>query len=205
MDLQRVENELKERWAYPYRWGRRQLNDWDKQTNFIYKTYSFNSLLEKIDNFEQPLKDYALNRWYNFWSAMAVEYIFSSHSNVIANKNKYDKLVDFSINNIPFDHKTSVFPRGFNRSYDYAKNNKKELIQWLYYNQSQEGRKHLKNRLFILLFAEDDEHWKLKAEINYLKAEINDYVINFNKNQLCRLDFGKGKIYSDIIWVVKTK
>ncbi len=203
MDLQRVENELKKRWRYPYSWGRKQSNDWDYITNFIYKTYSFHSLLRKIENLDQALKNYALNRWYNFWSAMAVEYIFATHPNVIVNKNKYDKLVDFSINGIPFDHKTTVFPKGFHRSFDYAKHNKTELILWLYKNQSQQGRKHLKNRLFIVLYDPKGEHWKLKAEISYLKNKIDDYVKNFDENNLCRFNLEGNEILSDVIWVEK--
>jgi len=204
MDLERVEKELKKRLNYPYRWGRKQSNSWDKNTNFIYKTYSFESLLRKIEQLEEPLKNYALNRWYNYWSAMAVEYIFTSHNNVKANKNIYDKLVDFTIEGIPFDHKTSIFPKGFNRTYQYAKDNEKELIYWLYENQSQEGRKHLKNRLFIILYdTVKKQHWKLKAEIILLKNRIDKYVENFSKKNLYRLDFGKGEIYSDILWIVK--
>ncbi len=156
MDLPRVERELKKRLPYPYRWGRKQSNSWDYDTNFIYKTYSFEMLLKRTENFDQSLRDYALNRWYNFWSAMAAEDIFTSHDNVKANKNAYDKLVDFKIDNIPFDHKTSVFPRGFNQSYQYAKEHEEELISWLYKNQSQQGRMHLKNRLFIIMYNGDN-------------------------------------------------
>jgi len=201
MDLQRLEKELKKRLSYPYRWGRKQSNSWDNKTNFIYNTYSFESLLYKTKNFSQELKDYALNRWFNFWSAMAVEYIFASHSNVDPNKNKYDKLIDFKINNTPFDHKTSIFPKGFNNTYAYAQENKRELIQWLYDNQSQQGRKHLKNRLFIMVFDKNNQHWKIKAEIMKIKAEIDFYVRNFDVNNLCTFNFGEGKVFSDIVWV----
>ena len=201
MDLARVERELKKRLPYQYRWGRKQSNSWDNDTNFIYKTYTFETLLKRTENFDQALKDYALNRWYNFWSAMAAEDIFASHSNVVANKNSYDKLVDFTINNIPFDHKTSVFPKGFNQSYEYARNNEKELIQWLYDNQSQQGRKHLENRLFIIMFDTTNQHWKMKAEISLLKEEIDQYVENFSESNLKIFDFGKGKVFSDILWI----
>ena len=204
MDLARVERELKRRLDYPYKWGRKQSDSWDKQTNFIYTTYSVKSLLNKTKKFDESLKNYAFNRWYNFWSAMAVENIFLSHSNVQANKNRYDKLVDFKIANIPFDHKTTVFPKGFNKDFDYAKEHKDKLINWLYYNQSQQGRKHLKNRLFIVLYdSNNNEHWKLKSEIILLKKQIDLYVKNFNKENLSVLNFGDGNIYSDIIWVIK--
>ncbi|MBT4730646.1 hypothetical protein HOB87_01575 [Candidatus Woesearchaeota archaeon] len=203
MDLPRVERELKKRLPYQYRWGRKQSNSWDSDTNFIYQTYSFESLLKKTEQFSQELKDYALNRWYNFWSAMAAEDIFASHDNVIANKNSYDKLVDFTIDDIPFDHKTSIFPKGFNKSYEYAIENEKELIQWLYDNQSQQGRKHLKNRLFIIMYDKNNQHWKMKSEIMELKKEIDLYVDDFSQSNLYEFDFGDGKVYSDILWITK--
>ena len=135
---------------------------------------------------------------------MAVENIFVSHSNIQANINRRDKLVDFKINAIPFDHKTSVFPKGFDKSYSYARKNEKGLIQWLYSNQSQEGRKHLKNRLFVVLYnGENHEHWKMKAEIRLLKSAIDQYLKNFSENKLYKLDFGDGEVLSDIIWVEK--
>ncbi|MCD6091241.1 MAG: hypothetical protein J7J72_07050 [Bacteroidales bacterium] len=204
MDLNRLEIELKKRWSYPYHWGNKQNNDLDKATNFIYKTYSFESLLKRTEYYDSPLKNYAFNRWYNFWSAMAAENIFTTHSNVEANKNKKDKLIDFKINNIPFDHKTSIFPFGFNKSYSFARKNEKQLIQWFYDNQSQQGRKHLKNRLFIVVY--DDrakEHWKMKAEIRLIKSAIDEYIENFSVKNLYTFDFGEGEIFSDIIWLTK--
>jgi len=203
MDLPRVERELKKRLPYPYRWGRKQSNSWDNSTNFIYQTYSFETLLKRTANLSPELKDYALNRWYNFWSAMAAEDIFSSHENIIANKNSYDKLVDFTINNIPFDHKTSIFPKGFNKPYEYAIENERELIQWLYNNQSQQKRKHLKNRLFIIMYDKNNQHWKMKSEIMELKIKIDLYVESFSSKNLYEFDFGEGKVYSSILWIVK--
>ncbi len=204
MDLQRVERELINRLSYPYRWGRKQSNSWDHATNFIYKTYSMQKLLILIEPMTQDLKDYAMNRWYNYWSAMAVEDIFSSHSCVKANSNVYDKLVDFKINDIPFDHKTSVFPRGFKHSYEYALEHKKELIEWLYINQSQEGRKHLSNRLFIIMYdRQREEHWKMKSEIMIVKKAIDKYIKNFQSDKLEKVYIGEEEILSDIIWITK--
>lgn len=202
MDLPRVERELKKRWNYPYRWGRRQSDDWDRRTNFIYTTYSVASLLKKTEGFEPALRDYAMNRWYNFWSAKAVEEIFAEDPRVEANRNVYDKRVDFRIDGIPFDHKTSVFPRGFERSYAYARQHKRALIEWLYAHQSQEGRKHLRNRLFVLLYdGIDGEHWKMKAEIFRLKELVHGYLRGFSRKRLERFDFGEGTVYADILWM----
>ncbi|TRX23233.1 hypothetical protein FNW25_13755 [Flavobacterium franklandianum] len=201
MDLLRVETELKKRLIYPYKWGRKQSDDWDAKTSFIYSTYTFEKLLEKIASLDEEVRNYALNRWYNFWSAEAVENLFSLHEKVTPNINKFDKLIDFTINKTCFDHKTTVFPIGFNQTVAYAKNNPAELIQWLYLNQSQESRKHLKNRLFIVLVEKNKEHWKLKAEIKLLKSEIDTYVENFNSENLIPINLENNTILSDLIWV----
>ena len=201
MDLLRVETELKKRLHHPYKWGRKQSDDWDAKTSFIYTTYSFEKLLDKTTSFDEKVRDYALNRWYNFWSAEAVENLFSLHEKVTPNINKFDKLIDFTISTTCFDHKTTVFPAGFNQNVGYAKNNPAELIQWLYLNQSQESRKHLKNRLFIVLVEKNKEHWKLKAEIKLLKSAIDTYVENFNSDKLFQLTLENNTILSDLIWV----
>jgi len=198
-----LENELKKRWQFPYRWGRRQTDVWDQKTNFIYSTFHFDQLLTQIQIFDSDLKDYALNRWYNFWSAMGVEAIFKNHPDIQPNTNKFDKLVDFKIKNIPFDHKTSVFPKGFNKSIHYAQNHKPELIKWFYLNQSQQGRKHLKNRLFVVLYSTDKKHWKLKAEMSLLENTIKTYLKNYDEKALYTIKIENETILSDIIFVIQ--
>ncbi len=214
MDLLKTESELKKRWPYTYHWGQKQNDFWDDLTNFIYKTDSFDQLLKetekaylkyKSDIDRQNFFNYAANRWYNFNSAMAVEQIICSVPGIEPALNPHDRLVDFTINGIRFDHKTSVFPEGFKKDIEYALNNKKELIKWLYTNQSQQKRKHLDNRLFIIVYAHDGKHWKLKAEIGWLKDIILNYAKNFNKDNLIRLKLkDNGEVtLSDIIWAVK--
>ena len=82
MDLIKTEAELKKRLIYPYIWGRRQSNYYNGLTNFIYETFCFEDLLKEIDSRfkgKAEYKDffnYALNRWFNFWSAKGIESIF---------------------------------------------------------------------------------------------------------------------------------
>lgn len=203
MDLNCIEQELKKRLVFPYKWGRKQQDTWDMQTNFIYNTPTFEELLSKVSSFPQDLKDYAMNRWYNFWSAVAVESIFCNNEMVSPNPERKDKLFDFKIGEIPFDHKTSVFPKGFNKSLKYAKENKTELVRWLYTYQSQEGRKHHKNRLFIVLFSQDGLHWKLKSDLSFIEEKINEYLSQFNPDNLIEVEFPEGKVLSDIIFIEK--
>lgn len=204
MDFQRLQRELTVRTAFPYDWkGTKQTNELDAATNFIYTTYSFAKLQFITKGFDELTRNYAMNRWFNFWSARGVETIFAEHNLVKPYFLQYDKLIDFSLDGIYFDHKTSVFPKGFKKNIHYAKQHTKELVEWLYANQSQQGRKHCKNRLFVVLYNKIGEHWKLKAEIELLRTAINNYLNTFKKEKLISLNIENNDIVSDIIWVEK--
>jgi len=209
--LSEIEIQLKKRWNYSYKWFRKQSDQWDTHTNFIYTTQNWEDLIKAIAGIvdchnlnKEETFYYAINRWYNFWSSVAVEAIFCSIPEIIPAKNNKDKLIDFSIHNIPFDHKTSVFPKGFEKDFAYAKAHKEQLLYWLYNNQSQQRRKHLANRLFIIVHAQNGKHWKLKAEILLLQQAISNYVATFDANQLTKLKFSENQTaLSDIIWVTQ--
>ncbi|WP_379965170.1 hypothetical protein [Epilithonimonas sp. UC225_85] len=202
MDVSTLESELKKRLDFPYNWGRKQSDDWDRKTKFIYQTHDFETLENQCKDFDDGLRNYAFNRWLNFWSAKVVESIFVFNPLVEKEENQFSKTVDFYISGIPFDHKSSVFPRQFGKSFDYSVNHKKELIEWLYQNQSQEGRKHNTNRLFIIFYNEQNgEHWKLKAELALIKEKITDYLDNFSEDNLVSLNLESCEILSDVIWV----
>ena len=205
-----IEHELQHMLAYSYDWRNlKQNNVFDRQTNFIYRTQVFSDVLQtaeaefgKRDDY-QVLLSYALNRWYNFWSSVAVERIFCQSIRVVPAKDYRDKLVDFEIDGIRFDHKTSVFPRGYKQNLSYAQNHPRSLIDWLYANQSREGRYHLKNRLFIVLHASNGQHWRLKANISWLKRLIDTYVQNFQPSQLHEFHFEQAHVtLSDIVWAI---
>ncbi|MGB5531290.1 MAG: hypothetical protein WBQ32_15085, partial [Ignavibacteriaceae bacterium] len=81
IELIKIERELKKRLNYPYKWGRKQNDEFDRLTNFVYRIPSFDEVLKETesrfrkDKEHQNIANYALNRWYNFWSAQAVEKI----------------------------------------------------------------------------------------------------------------------------------
>jgi len=209
--LIQIETELKKRLNYPYKWGRRQNDYFDKLTNFVYKISEFEVVLKEIDNrFKKDkehknIANYALNRWYNFWSAQAVEKIFCSLPNVKPAIDGKDRLVDFTIDGVTFDHKTSIFPKNFPRPIDDAVKKTDELIKWLYKNQSQQQRKHLKNRLFIVLYSYNNEHWKLKAEILWLRERIESYINGFNPHFLLKFKLEPDhETIADVIWAINT-
>jgi hypothetical protein len=209
-NLSQIETQLKKRLAYPYKWGQKQNDYFDYQTNFIYRISSFDDLLAEIKTRFDKSPDhekyfnYSLNRWYNFWSAHAVEKIFCSLPNVKPTIDEKDRLSDFTIDGVKFDHKTTVFPKAFGKPLKDAITNTGELIKWLYNNQSQEKRMHLKNRLYIVLYAVNGEHWKLKAEISLLKNKIYKYMIAFNPDYLMKFEFEEGeKTLADVIWIIR--
>lgn len=211
MQTEEIQRQLRKRLVYPYNWNRKQNDLFDNMTGFIYQIADFDVLLKQVqttfrgDPNYNTMFNYTLNRWYNFWSAKAIEEVFCSLNRVEPAKNRKDRLIDFQIDGITFDHKTSVFPRRYNQSLEYARKNPRNLITWLYRNQSQEQRKHLKNRLFIVLYAHSGEHWKLKAEIVWLQEHIQLYVQNFNSETLHKFSFENdgGMTLSDIIWGIK--
>ena len=87
-----------------------------------------------FNNLESDYKkyfDYSLNRWFNFWSAQAVEKIFCSLPNVQPALDEKDKLVDFTIDGVKFDHKTSIFPKNFPYPINEAVKKTDELIKQL--------------------------------------------------------------------------
>lgn len=206
VNLELVEIQLKKRWASEYKWGRKQADIWDSQTNFIYTIADFDEVVARIyTEFNthrkyEDLRNYALNRWYNFQSAMAVEHIFNVHSKVRRVKNDKDREKDFYIYGVAFDHKTSVFPSGFGKDVDYAVDNPRELAKWLYVNQSEQQRFHAKNRLFLVLHKNDGEHWKLKAELSWIKVLVDTYLDSYRELDLISLKHSKGMIKTDVIF-----
>lgn len=206
--LNSIQSELKKRHQFPYRWYRKQNDQWDRMSGFIYTIKLWDALTETItfhtkkhqlpsDEFFQ----YAANRWYNFHSAKAVEYLFAQSDKVVPVFNAKDRSKDFYLSGIPFDHKTSVFPKRLAHRFADFRQHPVQLIQWLYDNQSSQQRHHLKNRIFVIVHNAYGDHWKLKAELWLLKAAIDTYLDSFRPEQLHTLEFGNQKAQSDILWV----
>ena len=205
IDLVYLEKQLKKRWQYPYRWGKLQNNADDALSNWIYTCMDFEQVRLQVALLPEAQQQYTLNRWYNFWSAKAVEQIFLSQPSVQAAANAKDKTKDFFISNIPFDHKSTVFPKAFPGSLAEAQAAPRQLIEWLYAHQSQEGRYHRHNRLFVVLYAHQIPHWHLKAELQFLRNCIENYMSIFEEIQVHQLHWPDGSSsLSDIIWAVQS-
>ena len=91
---------------------------------------------------------------------------------------------------------------------DEARNNPKELMKWLYENQSFRlfGAE---NRLFLVLVDIKDmtQSWKMKRAFSLIEPKVNDYLNKFTKDSLKQINFSfnkkQYKSLSDIIFIVK--
>ncbi|WP_299315670.1 hypothetical protein [uncultured Aquimarina sp.] len=62
--------------------------------------------------------------------------------------------------------------------------------------------KSLENKMFVVVYASSGEHWKLKAQISWLKDIISTYVATFDDSKLFRLQLYK-ITKAGLIWAIK--
>jgi len=178
----------------------------DSKSNFIYRANTVNEVIElsKLNKIDYK---YALHRWYNFKTSIYCENLFIKFG---AKKEKYlkNKEIDIYINEIPFDVKLTVYPKTLSdHPYDLkSREGKNKMIEWMYKHQSQEQRKHLANRLFIVCDGKTPyERLCLKSDFEQIKNKIQAYIDEVNKigfNKLTINDAGKEyNVISDIIYI----
>ena len=126
----------------------------------------------------------------------------------IKEKNIKDKEVDIYIDNIPFDIKITVYPNALsNHPYDLnTRDGKNLMIKWLYKNQSQQQRKHFKNRIFIICDGKTQyDSLCLKSDFEQIRNKIKIYFEDIKKNgfneMIIDADGKKYLVKSDIIYL----
>lgn len=149
-----------------------QNNEQDRKTKFIYDVKDFNTLKLLCNNTLTKEEDrkYAYHRWLNFCSSIYCEQLFCKYG---AKKveNKKDKYKDIYIDNIAYDVKLTTYPFSSEIKYNLDTEDGIEgLIKWFYNNQSNEGRQHYKNRIFIVCGGDTKEE-QLNNKIRFLLIE----------------------------------
>lgn len=204
MDLEQLELQLKKRWLFPHTWNYKFSTDLEQDISFIYSISTFDDIIREMARLPEEIQQYALNRWYNFWSQKAVYQIFAEHPQTTPIFNHYDEAEAFLIQNIPFKIKFNVFPYHFARTLRYAIRHKEELVYWYYRKTQASSTAEQYNQLFIILYQRDGEHWRMKAEFPMLSKFINSYLDNFDIHKTIRLHlFGDKMNYADIIWCIR--
>lgn len=183
-----------------------QSNYMDKRTNFIYRCKTLASCLENI-SLTGVDKHYALHRWYNYMTSIACEYLFCDYG-AIHDKDVYNHDVDIYINGVPFDVKVTVYPAKLsNRPYNLkTREGKNQMIRWYYANQSQQARKQMLNRLYVVCDGKDSyECLVMKSDFTILREKIKafmDYSLLNGVNTIQISDNGiTYNLQSDIVYI----
>ena len=124
-------------------------------------------------------------------------------------ENTKDKLTDFYINGEQFDLKLTAYPTELKDTEidPHTRAGKNRLIEWLYENQSSEGREGYGNRIFIVCNAPTTkEKYYLKTRFDVIEKKIKaymSYIKNhpFNTVNLIKNDVLYSNLKSDVIYI----
>ena len=176
----------------------------DKLSNFIYKMNSLEECLIEIER-TGVNKEYALHRWYNYMTSIRCEYIFCEYG-AVHDQDKYNHDVDIYINGVPFDVKLTVYPaKLFHRPYNLStREGKNALIKWYYANQSQQNRKQMLNRLYVVCDAPSSyENMVMKSNFELMRERISEYMKRVQKEGINEIRIQDGgneyQLKSDIV------
>jgi hypothetical protein len=176
-------------------WGRRQGDNWDRLSDFIYRVKTLKGLRRqararaKAEGLnETDFEAYALRRWYNFHTHQQVFEMICAHPSVRKEPDSRHPTVDFYLRDLPFDLKLSAFPRNYPHPLDEAIANPGDLINWQYRNQSQQRRYHVENRLFVVFHnrTHPNDTWQLRRDFVRLECLLSDFL---NTPRLIGADF----------------
>ncbi len=166
-------------------WGRVQGDEWDRASRFIYNTRTLGALRRETKRAATekglPLRDfgsYVIRRWYNFHTHQAALAMILDHPRTRPEPDPFHHTVDFYLDDEGFDLKLTTLPRGFGHDIAYAQAHPQELAEWLYTNQSKQGRFHAANRLFIVLHdaAAPAKTWEMRRDFKLLGQAIRAFL-----------------------------
>ncbi len=205
-----LENDLKECFRLmDEMWGKQSSSIDAPNNDIVFKTDTLDECLCRIEA-EGVDKNHTLHRWYNFKTSTECEKIFCEYG-AKKEKNERHHTIDVYIDGVPFDVKLTLFPRSlYKERPSYAQetpDGKKALIEWLYLNQTQDNRKHMKNRIFVVCDAGNNYKKSLgmKCDFPRLREGIKNYMQSHNSTTFEQYsipsDGVEHKVYSDIILI----
>lgn len=165
-------------------WERVQNDTWDRLSPYIFRIRTAARVRARSEavaaerGFDRSaFVHYAMRRWYCFWGSRIAEALFVQHPGVAPGPPK-DRVVDFTIDGVPFDLKTSDVPRAFAHRLGDLHTQPEQVATWLYAHQSREGRFHCANRLFLILCdaLHPEESWRLRADVGALRGAIDLFL-----------------------------
>lgn len=184
VDSKRIRRELAKLETLPP-WGRKQGNQWDRLSNFVYQTETLDEVRQRVKavaTAEQlNLREfgaYVVRRWYNHHTHDQLLLMFLAHPEVQPEADRKHRTIDFYLRGLPFDLKVSRFPKAYPEDIKYAWQHRHHLALWQYRHQSQQGRYHTGNRLFVILHdrTQPDLTWQLRRDFETLQTLIDDFL-----------------------------
>ena len=112
-ELERIASELHKMQAFS--WGGDYSNALDKflVDRYVKKILAYDNITAQLQtDIPRAVEGYVLCSWYNHWSTILIEHIFYKHDKVLPAIGKVKK-VDFFVDDIPFDLKTTYLPANF--------------------------------------------------------------------------------------------
>jgi len=81
--------------------------------NYVKKITDYDTLSDKIENeLHNSMRGYVLCSWYNHWTSIIIEDVFRDHPALLPAVGRVKK-IDFFLNDVPFDLKTTYLPEGY--------------------------------------------------------------------------------------------
>lgn len=166
-------------------WGRVQQDRWDEASGFIYRICSLEELRRATCQVAAargfPLREFAayvVRRWYNFHTHQVALEIFCAHPRVRREANPRHPSIDFYLDGVPFDLKLTRFPRAYPRLLDEARARPADLVNWLYREQSREGRYHVANRMFVVFHhaLEPERTWEVRRMFDRIERSVAEFL-----------------------------
>ncbi len=204
---QNLENDLKECLKLIDANWEMQNNQSDESTNFIYKCDTLEECLNQISE-NKVDKDYALHRWYNYKTSTSCEYFFCDYG-AVHEEDIYKHDIDIYINDIPFDVKLTIYPAKLSdRPYNLkTRTGKNKMIEWFYANQSQQARKQMLNRLYVVCDGgNQEESLKMKSDFSTIRKRVKAFMEYSLKKGINRIQIKDGdcgyNLFSDVIYII---
>jgi hypothetical protein len=207
--LRQIETELKKSLTLPIQWEKDPNKTKGISYDFIYEILYLEDLIQEFerqyDSIQQKHSPFysILYHWYNYWSGKAIEKIWVNLLEIKPLPEPKYNHTNLLIYGIPFNLKCVNFPKSYTESIEYAVNHPAHLVDWLWQNQMSPSGKAPQNQLFMIFYAQDAAHWKLKAELRLSQKAIENYIQAFSFEQMMRVELEDGFfILTDIVWII---
>ena len=168
----------------------------DVDTGFIYYCQRIEQVFSLASSNNVDFA-YALHRWFNYQCSKTVENIFCQFgAKHYEDEKNHD--IDIIIDDIPFDIKLSVISKNYKGNTNlYNRENKNKYMVWLKENASQEGRKHTKNKIYVICKTNKD-----KTNFQLIESTVFKFLQFFVSNKQ-KYNFSENREVCELLYIAE--